>query len=57
MNRSRITINMDKELERKLRILQASMITSTNGTFSFSKVIEFVLTQGLEKISKKKKKF
>ena len=55
MNRSRITINMNKELERKLRILQASMITSTNTTCSFSKVIEFVLTQGLEKISKKKK--
>lgn len=55
MNRSRITINMDKELERKLRLVQASMIASTNGTFSFSKVIEFVLIQGLDKIHKKKK--
>ena len=55
MNRSRITINMDKELERKLRVVQASMIASTNGTFSFSKVIEFVLIQGLDKIHKKKK--
>ena len=55
MNKSRITINLDKDLEKNLRILQASMITSTNGTYSFSKVIEFTLTAGLEKLSKKKR--
>lgn len=54
MDKSRITINLDKDLEKKLRVLQASLITSTNGTYSFSKVIEFTLTAGLEKLSKKK---
>ena len=55
MNKSRITINLDKDLEKKLRMLQASMISHTYTAYSFSSVIEYVLTQGLEKISKRKK--
>ena len=55
MNKSRITINIDKDLEKKLRKIQATMIAETIGPYSFSGTIEYVLNQGLENLSKTKK--
>ena len=52
----RITISMNKELGKKLRILQASLITSSKSNWSFSAVVNEVLEQGVQNFSKSKNK-
>lgn len=39
----RITIMLDEELDKKIRVLQAKMIQNENKSVSFSKVINEVI--------------
>ncbi|MCA9812249.1 MAG: hypothetical protein KC483_05240 [Nitrosarchaeum sp.] len=39
----RITIMLDEELDKKIRVLQAKMIQNENRSVSFSKVINEVI--------------
>ena len=43
----RVTIMIEHELDKKIRLLQSKMITKTNGSYSFSKVIGELLEEGL----------
>ncbi len=45
----RVTIMIDDDLDKKLRLLQAKMITETQATVSFSKVVGIILRKGLKK--------
>jgi len=47
MNR-RITITIDKNLESKLRTIQAAKITDTNKSVSFSQILNMILHEGLK---------
>jgi hypothetical protein len=38
---------IEHELDKKIRLLQSKMITKTNGSYSFSKVIGELLEEGL----------
>ena len=44
----RITIMLDDELEKKLRLKQAKLIQKTKNTVSFSQVINEVIQKGLK---------
>ena len=44
----RITIMLDNDLDKKLRILQAKEITKTTKSISFSKTINVVLRKSLK---------
>lgn len=44
----RITIMLNDENEKKLRIIQANQIKKTNGTVSFSNVINQTLGKALK---------
>ena len=44
----RITIMLNKDLEKKLRLLQGKLIQKTRKNISFSKVINDVLGEGLK---------
>ncbi len=44
---NRLSIMMDKELEDKLREIQANMIKKTKRNISFSYVVNLVLKKGL----------
>ena len=56
MNKSRVTIVMDDKLGKKLRVLQASLITASKSGWSFSAVVNEVLEEGLKQFSKSKTK-
>jgi len=45
---NRITVMLDKEIDKKLRNKQAKMIQTTVGTVSFSKVLNEVLRKALK---------
>ena len=45
---NRLSIMMDKELEDKLREMQANMIKKTKRNVSFSYVVNLVLKKGLK---------
>ncbi len=45
---SRISVMVDKELEDKLREIQANMIKKTRKNASFSHVVNAVLKEGLK---------
>lgn len=47
--RKRITIMLDSELEKKIRLKQAKMIKDSLGSVSFSDVLEQVVETGLKK--------
>jgi hypothetical protein len=47
LEQDRITIMLDKESHRKLRILQAAKIRKTNGSVSLSSTINEVIKKGL----------
>ena len=51
MEKKIITIVVSKELQKKLRSLQAKMIKDTKENISFSQVVNDVLKRGLEKNS------
>lgn len=44
----RITIMLDGELDKKLRVKQAKEITRTNKTCSFSKILNQTVRKGLK---------
>lgn len=44
----RITIMLDDELDKKLRLLQAKSIQSTNSSVSFSEIINETLRKSLK---------
>ena len=44
----RVTIMIDVDLDKKLRLLQAKMINQTHGSYSYSKV----LNESLRKVLK-----
>ena len=44
----RVTIMLDKKLDKKLRALQAKRIVEEGKTYSFSKAINEILTKGLK---------
>ena len=52
---SRITIMLDDDLVKKLRVIQAKLIQKNNKSVSFSKVLNFYLRNGLSNESKKPK--
>ena len=45
---NRITITLDENIESELRNLQAEKISSSNGSVSFSDIINQILRKGLE---------
>jgi hypothetical protein len=45
----RITIMIDEDLDKKLRMLQAKMIQNSSSAVSFSKVINDELRKGIKK--------
>jgi hypothetical protein len=45
----RITVLIDDDLDKKLRILQAKKIQATNSSISYSKVINEILEAGFKK--------
>ena len=47
LEQDRITIMLDKESHRKLRILQAAKIRKTNSSVSLSSVINETIKKGL----------
>jgi len=49
MNRQRITVRIDKDLERKLRLLQAKGIIKVNEPIIFSEIVHEFLKKSLEK--------
>ena len=46
-----ITITIDPEQDKKLRKIQAKLLTSTNSHWSYSKVISLILEDGLDNFS------
>ena len=46
---SRLSVTLDKELEHKLREIQASMIKKSKKNVSFSYVMSLVIKEGLKK--------
>lgn len=45
---SRVTIMLNSELDKKLRILQAKKIIQTQGNYSFSKILNDIVQKGLK---------
>ena len=43
-----VTIRLDEDLEKKLRLLQADLVLSEQKYWSFSKIVNFVLSEGYE---------
>ncbi len=48
MNAQRITITIQTDMHRKLRLMQADMLKKLNATVSMSSVIDVVLRKGLK---------
>lgn len=45
-----ITVIIDEELQKKLRDIQARLIQKHNKSFSFSKVLNLTLKEGVKKV-------
>jgi hypothetical protein len=45
----RVTIMLDNDLDKKMRLMQAKMIQSTTSSVSFSNVLNMVLRNSLKK--------
>jgi len=54
MEKLRVTITMEKEIGKKLRVLQALLITALKSNWSFSAVVDEVLEEGIKQFSKSK---
>lgn len=50
--KDRITIVLDKDLQKQARKLQAKMIQESQTSVSFSKVISILMSEGLKKYKK-----
>ncbi len=48
LEQDRITIMLDKESHKKLRLIQANKIRKTNGSVSLSSVINDAIRKGLK---------
>jgi len=44
----RITVSLDENLESKIREIQVKMMTDTNRSVSFSRVLNNILKEGLK---------
>jgi hypothetical protein len=54
--KERVTITIRAEHDDKIRILQSKLIASTQRNWSYSKVIELIIDQGLKSFSVEKAK-
>ena len=45
----RITIMIDDDLDKKIRLIQAKMIQTTSSSVSYSKVINEMLEKGIKR--------
>jgi hypothetical protein len=45
----RVTIIIDDDLDKKIRMIQAKMIQTTSGSVSYSKVVNETLKAGIKK--------
>ena len=45
----RITIVLDEELEKKLRLLQSKLVKNSVKSISFSRVLNMIVEEGLKK--------
>lgn len=54
--KERVTITIRAEHDNKIRILQSKLIASTQRNWSYSKVIELIIDQGLKSFSVEKAK-
>jgi len=50
LEQDRITIMLDKETHKKLRLIQANKIRKSNSSISLSSVMNDVLKEGLKRI-------
>ena len=50
-DRLRVTVSIDKEVDKKLRTLQAKLLTESNRNWSYSRTLESVVDEGLKKYS------
>ncbi len=48
MSKKRITVTLDEDLDRKIRALQVSLISSTQRGWSYSSVLTILVKEGLE---------
>jgi len=49
----RVIITLDRQIESKIRVIQAKMISESNKAISFSNVINQILKEGLKDYYKK----
>jgi hypothetical protein len=54
LSKKRVTFTLDEELDKKIRNLQVSLITTTNQGWSYSAVLGVVIEEGLKTASVKK---
>lgn len=45
----RVTVSLDDDLDKKIRLLQAKRITQDNSSVSFSKVLNDIIRKSLKK--------
>ena len=54
MRRKPITITINDDIEKKIRVLQSLLISESNVSWSFSRVIHELLIEGLKKFNTNK---
>ena len=54
MAKKRVTLTLDEDLDKKIRQLQISLISSTNQGWSYSSVLGIVIDEGLKVVTPKK---
>ncbi|HWP78358.1 MAG: hypothetical protein AB1299_02760 [Thermoproteota archaeon] len=54
MAKKRVTFTLDEDLDKKIRQLQISLISSTNQGWSYSSVLGIVIDEGLKVVTPKK---
>ncbi|MEO9308870.1 MAG: hypothetical protein ABI337_01075 [Nitrososphaera sp.] len=54
MVKKRVTFTLDEDLDKKIRQLQISLISTTNQGWSYSAVLGIVIDEGLKAITPKK---
>lgn len=54
MAKKRVTFTLDEDLDKKIRQLQISLISTTNQGWSYSSVLGLVIDEGLKVVTPKK---
>lgn len=54
MAKKRVTFTLDEDLDKKIRQLQISLISTTNQGWSYSSVLGIVIDEGLKAVTPKK---